>query len=59
MKHEPAIFEASDPTEEAAAIARARADIAVGRGIPHEKVAAWLATWGTADEAPMPREWQR
>ncbi|WP_260599854.1 antitoxin [Sphingomonas endolithica] len=55
MKHEPDILEERDP--EAAAIVRARADVAAGRVVPHEKVAAWLKTWGTADEQPMPREW--
>jgi len=34
----------------------ADADIAAGRLVPHEKVAAWLKTWGTPQEAPMPRE---
>jgi len=57
MKHEPGIFEESDPEAAAAATARARADIAAGRTVPHERVAAWLRTWGTADELPMPREW--
>lgn len=40
-----------------AAIARARADAAAGRVVPHEAVAAWLRTWGTPQEAPMPPEW--
>ena len=38
-------------------IAQARADIKAGRGVPHEQVAAWLRTWGTPDEKPMPPEW--
>jgi predicted transcriptional regulator len=57
MKHEPAIFEERDLEAEAAAVARARADIAAGRVVPHEKVAAWLKTWDTPDEKPMPSEW--
>ena len=46
-------------TEEeiAESLARARADVAAGRVVPHEEVAKWLATWGTEDEKPMPREW--
>ena len=42
---------------EAAADAEAEADIAAGRLIPHEEVAAWLKTWGTPDYRPMPRSW--
>ena len=57
MKHEPAIIEAHDLPVEAAAIARARDDVSAGRVVPHEKVAAWLGTWGTGDEKPMPPEW--
>jgi len=57
VKHEPGIFEEPDPEAEAAALARARADVAAGRVVPHEKVAAWLRSWGTRDEKPMPPEW--
>ena len=57
MEHEPGLFERRDPDAEAASLARARADIAAGRTIPHEQVAAWLKTWGTPDFKPMPREW--
>ena len=39
--------------------ARADADIAAGRGVPHEEVVKWLKTWGTPDEKPMPAEWLR
>ena len=42
---------------EAASIARARADIAAGRVVEHEKVVEWLKTWGTKDEHPVPPEW--
>lgn len=45
--------------ETLAAIAEARRDVAAGRVIPHEQVAAWLETWGTPDYKPMPREWLR
>jgi predicted transcriptional regulator len=43
--------------EDAAADARADADIKAGRGVPHEEVVAWLKKWGTLDEVPAPREW--
>jgi predicted transcriptional regulator len=33
------------------------ADIAAGKGVPHEKVVAWLKTWGTPQEGPPPAEW--
>ena len=48
-----------DETEEEsdARIARARASVAAGRGVPHEEVAKWLQTWGTADSGPPPQEW--
>lgn len=29
-------------------------DIAEGRTIPHEKMAAWLNSWGTGNELPPP-----
>ena len=57
MNVERGIFEEPDPEAEAASVARARADVAAGRVVPHEQVAAWLKTWGTPDEKPMPREW--
>ncbi|MBX9816107.1 MAG: antitoxin [Sphingomonas sp.] len=47
----------STEEEVAASIARARADIAAGRYVEHEKVVSWLKTWGTPDWKPMPREW--
>ncbi|MDF7775863.1 antitoxin [Sphingomonas sp. AOB5] len=37
--------------------ARADADIAAGRGVPHELVAEWASRLGTPRETPMPREW--
>ena len=45
------------PEELEASLARAREDIKAGRGVPHEKVAEWLKTWGTPEFKPMPREW--
>nr|WP_299910761.1 antitoxin [Sphingomonas bacterium] len=57
MKVERAIFEQTDPDAEAAADARADADIKAGRTVDHADVAAWLAKWGTPDEIPAPPEW--
>ena len=45
------------PKEDARADAEADADVAAGRFVPHAEVAAWLATWGTAAERPIPSEW--
>jgi len=42
---------------QAAADAKALADIAASKGVPHEKVVAWLNTWGTPQEGPPPAEW--
>ena len=53
MVPEPSIFE-TDEEAEAAADAEGMADIAAGRVVPHEEVAAWLDTWGTLDEAANP-----
>ena len=33
------------------------ADADAGRVIPHADFAKWLATWGTPDEQPPPKEW--
>jgi hypothetical protein len=38
--------------------AQADADIAAGRGVPHEKVREWARKLGTPEEIPMPREWR-
>ena len=43
--------------DDAASDARAEADIAAGRVVPHEEVAKWLKTWGTPEAGPPPREW--
>ena len=57
MEAERVIFEQIDHGAEAAAEARAKADIAAGRVVDHAEVAAWLTTWGTKDERPAPPEW--
>lgn len=58
MGTERAIFDQTDVAAEKDADARAAADHAAGRIVDHEKVAAWLAKWGTDEEVPMPPEWR-
>ena len=52
MKIEPSLFDEIDDEAEAAADARAEADVATGRTISHEAVSRWLSSW--ADGAPTP-----
>ena len=52
-------FDEIDSDAESAADADGLADIAAGRVVPHEQVAAWLETWGTPDETPDPDSWLR
>ena len=35
----------------------AEADIEAGRVVPHADVAAWLDTWGTPQDKPIPKSW--
>ncbi|WP_293907818.1 antitoxin [Phenylobacterium sp.] len=57
MKPEPSILEEIDDAAEAAADAEGLADIEAGRVVPHDDVARWLDTWGTAKETPPPAKW--
>ena len=57
MVPEPSIFDEMDIASEEAADAEGLADIAAGRVVPHAEVSAWLETWGTPDEKPMPASW--
>ena len=41
------------------AIAEARADVAAGRVISDEDMAAWLDSWGTDNELPPPSQWRK
>jgi len=54
---EPSLFDQIDEAAEAAVDARAEADVAAGRVIPHSEMVAWLTSWGTTDEMPAPRHW--
>ena len=55
MTHEKPLFETTDATAEAAADARAEADVREGRLIGHDAVRRWLASWGTNTPLPRPR----
>lgn len=54
-KPEPSLFDEIDDDVEAAADARAEADIAAGRVISHEAMKRWLLSWGGPDERPAPK----
>ena len=53
MTRERSLFDERDPAAEAAADARAEADVRAGRLVGHDAVKRWIASWGT--EAPLPR----
>ena len=55
MAREKTLFEGTDPLAEAAADARAEADVAAGRLIGHAAVKRWLASWGSGARLPRPR----
>jgi predicted transcriptional regulator len=54
-KPEPSLFDEIDDDVEAAADARAEADIAAGRVISHGAMKRWLLSWGTPNELPPPK----
>ena len=54
---EPGIFDELDEEEEAASSARAEADLAAGRVIPHKDVVEWLESLMTDNPLPRPRPW--
>jgi predicted transcriptional regulator len=54
-KPEPSLFDQIDDDAEAAADARADADVAAGRVVSHEAMKRWLLSWGTPDESPAPK----
>jgi len=55
MKIEPSLFDEIDDEAEAAADARAEADVAAGRVISHEAVTRWLASWADGTPTPPPK----
>jgi len=55
MTREKSLFDMDDPVAEAAADARAEADVTAGRLISHAAVKRWVASWGSAKPLPRPR----
>jgi predicted transcriptional regulator len=55
MSREKSLFDQADPSMEAAADARAEADVKAGRLIGHGVVRRWLASWGSAKPLPRPQ----
>jgi predicted transcriptional regulator len=54
MKIEASIFDEIDGAAEAAADARAEADVAAGRVISHEAMSRWLTSIAEGDPQPSP-----
>lgn len=54
MAEPKTIFDERDDAIEEAAMERARAEIAEGRGLAHEKVGAWLRRLAAGERAPPP-----
>ena len=54
-KEEPGIWDIEDPEAEAAADARAQADIDAGRVISNDRVLAWLKDLSEGRRRPRPR----
>lgn len=53
MVAKPTLFESVDPASEAAADARAEADVVAGRVVGHEAVRRWI--WSLGSDAPLAR----
>lgn len=54
MTEPVSIFNAIDEGADAQAIAKARADIAAGKGVPHERVREWLLRLAKGEKVPPP-----
>ena len=54
-KEEPGIWDIEDPEAEAAADARAQADVDAGRVVSHERVNVWLKDLAEGRVRPPPR----
>jgi len=54
MTREKSLFDHSDPAAEAAADARADADVKAGRLISHDAVGRWIGSWGSDEPLPRP-----
>ena len=55
MTREKSLFDESDPAAEAAADARADADVKAGRLISHDAVKRWIGSWGTDKPLQRPK----
>lgn len=55
MTRENSLFDERDPAAEAAADARAEADVKAGRLVGHDEVKRWVASWGTEAQLPRPK----
>ena len=55
VTREKSLFDSLDPQAEAAADARAEADVAAGRLIGHDAVRRWIASWGSDKPLARPR----
>jgi predicted transcriptional regulator len=54
MTKPASIFDVADADAEAQAIARAEAEIDDGKGVPHERVRAWLLRLAKGEIMPPP-----
>lgn len=54
MADPASIFDVLDEDAEARALARARAEIAAGQGVPHERVREWLMRLAKGENVPPP-----
>ena len=54
MDNRTTTVDADDSKEERRAIAKARAEIAAGKGVPHEKVRKWLEKLRDGKAEPPP-----
>ncbi len=54
MAEPESIFDMIDPVVEAAAVAEAEAQIDAGQFVEHDRVMAWIKSWFTDKELPMP-----
>jgi len=54
MPEQASIFEVIDEEADAQALAKARAEIAAGKGVPHERARDWLLRLAKGERLPPP-----
>jgi hypothetical protein len=54
LSEDSSVFDGIDDKAEAQAIARVRAEIAAGKGVPHQRVREWLGKLATGKRGIMP-----